>query len=117
MGDDDLSLLQELVRYSNTFAQQPTGVATQIENQSFEIAELVERVGNFMFRGLVESVDVHIPHAGPDQEVDVDAVTRDLVADQGELHRLLHAFARDADVNGCAPRSFKQVGDVTGAHV
>ena len=54
MRNDELSLLQELVGHANAFAQQSAGIAAQIENQSLQIAELIERFGNFMLGGLVE---------------------------------------------------------------
>ena len=70
-----------------------------------------------MLGGFVEAVDVHVADARLDQEVDVDAVPRNFVANQRELHRLFDGFARDADVNRGALGSLQQVGDVARAHV
>ena len=47
----------------------------------------------------------------------VHAVTRNLVANQGELHRLLHAFARNADVHRRAFGPLEHIGDFAGCHV
>ena len=60
---------------------------------------------------------MHVADARLDQEVHVDAVARNLVAHQGELHRLLDAFARDADVNRCALGALQHVRNVAGTHV
>src|ERR1700722_3026569 len=117
MGNDELTPLQELVSHAYAFAQQAAGIAAQIENQAFQIAEPIQRVGDFVFGGLIEAADVHVADAGLDQEMNVNAVTRNLVADQRELHGLLDAFARDADVDGGAFGSLQQIGNVAGAHV
>ena len=47
----------------------------------------------------------------------IDAVARNLIAHQRELHRLLHAFARNADVYRRSLRSLQQVGHVRRAHI
>src|ERR1700683_2685352 len=60
---------------------------------------------------------MHIADSRPDEEMHVHAVTGNLVADQGELHGLLHAFARDADVYRRPFRALEHVGDFGGAHV
>ena len=117
MGNDQLTPLQEFVRHANAFAEQASGIAAQIEDQALQIAELIKRVGDLVFRGFVEAADVHVADAGLDQEMNVNAITRNLVADQRELHWFLDAFARDADVDGGAFGSLEQIGDVAGAHV
>ena len=115
--NDELIFLQELVGHAHAFTQQAAGITAQIENQALEIAKLIQSSGNFLFRGLVESVHVHVADSRPDQEMHVHAVTRNLVAHQGKLHRLLYAFARDADVHRRAFRPLEHVGDFGGAHV
>ena len=115
--DDDLSLLQELIGNTNTFAEQAAGIATQVEDQTFQIAERIQSVRNFTLCRFVEAVDVHVADAWLDQEVHIYAVARNLVANQRELHRLLHAFPRDADVNGCAFGALQHVGNIAGTHV
>src|SRR5579872_213477 len=117
MGDDELSLLQELVGNAHALAQQSTRIAPKIENQSLQIAERIESLRDFVLRGFVKSVDVHVADARLDQEVHVYAVARNLIAHQRELHRLLHAFARDADVNRGSLGSLQQIGHIAGAHV
>src|SRR5690348_11090338 len=98
MRDDELSLLEELVGDADAFAQQSTRIATQIELQALQVAEGIKRLGYFVLGRFIKTVDVHVSDAGLDQEVNVNRVTRNFVADQGELHRLLDAFARNADV-------------------
>src|SRR5579864_5022700 len=98
--NDQLSLLQELVCHAHAFTQQTAGIGAQVKDQALEIAKRIERIGNFMFGGLIETVDVHVSHAWLNQEMNIDTVARNFVADKRELHRLLNVFARDADVNG-----------------
>ena len=117
MGNNQLSLVQEFVGYAHTFIEQAAGILAQVEDQALQIAHLIERVGDFFFRGLVEAGDVHIADAGPDQEVQIDAVARNFVAHHGELQRLVRAFAQNGDVDGGAFGSLEQVGYVAGAHV
>src|SRR5215475_14987877 len=102
MGNDELPLLEELVGYANAFAEQATGVTPQVQNQALQITERIERLGNLALGSFVEPVDVHVADARLDQEVYVDRVAGNLVANQRELHRLFHAFTRDADVDGSA---------------
>ena len=63
VGNDHLSLAQELVGYAHAFAQQAAGILAQVENQSLEVAHLIQRVRNFMLGGLVEAGDVHVADA------------------------------------------------------
>src|SRR6185369_1465199 len=44
MRDDDCTLLEELVRDADAFAQQPARVPAQVEDQTLEVAELIERL-------------------------------------------------------------------------
>src|SRR5580658_7319187 len=115
--NDKLTPLQEFVSHADALTEQTAGIAAQVEDQALQIAELIERVGDFVFRGFVESADVHVSEAGLDEEMNVHAVARNLVADQREIHGLLDAFARNADVDGGAFGSLQQIGDVAGAHV
>src|SRR5580692_9088139 len=55
--DDELSLLQELVGDADALTEQTARIAAQVEDESLEVAEGIERVGNFVFGGLVEAVD------------------------------------------------------------
>src|SRR5579872_427650 len=110
MRDDQLSLLEELVGDTDAFAQQAAGIAAQIKDQALEIAEGIERFRDFMLGGLVEAVDVHVTNARLDQEMYVNAVARNLVANQREVHRLLNAFTRNGDVNRRSFGTFQQVG-------
>src|SRR5579872_523116 len=117
MGNDQLALLEEFVRYSDAFTQQPAWISTQIENQTLQIAEFIERFRNFLFGCLVESADVHVADAWPNQEVNVHAVARNLVAHQREFHGFFYALTRNADMDGCTLGTFQQVGNIARAHV
>src|SRR5581483_8051722 len=99
MRDDELALLQELVSYANSFAEQAARIAAQVEDQSLQISEGIQSLGDLMLGGLVEAIHVHVADAGFDQEMHINAIARNLIAHQRKLHRFLHAFTRDADVN------------------
>src|SRR5258708_3774799 len=66
MRNDQLPLLQELIGYSNSFAQQAAWIAAQIKNQPLQIAELVESLADFFLRGLVKSSNVQISNPRAD---------------------------------------------------
>src|SRR5579872_6368406 len=85
MRNDQLALLEKLVGNSNTFTQQPARISAQIEDQSLEIAKLIQRFRNFFFRSLVEASDVQVANSRPDQEMHIHTVAGNFVADQGEL--------------------------------
>ena len=70
-----------------------------------------------MLGGLLESGDVHVSDAGLDHEVQVDAVARNLVADDGKLQRIFGTFAEHRDADGRALGPLEQIGYVRGAHV
>src|SRR5258708_11337180 len=70
-----------------------------------------------MLGRFLESGNVHVTDAGLDHEMQVHAVARNLVADDGEFERLVGTFAQHRDANGGAFRSLEQIGNVGGAHV
>src|SRR5271155_5379132 len=70
-----------------------------------------------MLGRFLESGDVHVADAGLDHEVQVYAVTRNLIADDGEFQRMVGTFAQHGDADGGAFRAFEQVSYVGGAHV
>src|SRR6266850_7164653 len=111
------TLTKELVRDSDAFAEESARILTQIENQPFQISHLVERLGNFMFRSLIELRDVHITDAGSDQKMQVHAVTRYFITHHSEFQGLLCAFALNADADGGSLRSLQEIGHVAGTHV
>src|SRR5690242_2421284 len=117
VGNNQLTFAQELVSHAHAFVEQPAGILPQIEDQSSQVAHLVQRVSDFMLGGFVKAGNVHVPDSGLDQEMQIDAVARNLVADDRELQRFVGAFAQNSDVNRGAFRSFEQVGDIAGAHV
>src|SRR5437870_3732054 len=97
VGDNQLTFAQELVGHTDTFAQQATGILAQVEDQSLQVAHLIQRLSDLMFRCLVESRVVHIADTGADREVEVHAVARNLVANYRELQRFVRAFAQYGD--------------------
>src|SRR2546429_1793094 len=99
MRNNELSLAQELIGNSYTFIKQPTGILTKIENKPLQIAHLIQRIRNFMLRRLVETSDVHVANARPNQEVEINAVTGNFVAYHRELKRLICALAQVGDLN------------------
>src|ERR1700691_5648505 len=70
-----------------------------------------------MLGGFLESGDVHVSDAGFDHEVQVDAVARNLIANDGEFQGTVGAFAQHGDADGGAFRSLERIGYVGGAHV
>ena len=117
MRNDQLSLMQELVRHAHAFVEQAAGILPQIKNQSLQVAHLVERVRHFMLRGFIETGNVHIADSGLDQEVQVHAVTRNLIAHHCELQRLVRPFAQNRDVDRGSLGPLQQVGHIARAHV
>src|SRR5882762_8897710 len=115
--DDQLALLEEFVGNAYAFTQQASRILPQIEDQTFQIAHLIERFSDFMLGRFLESRNVHVADSGFDHEVQVHAVARNLVADDGKFERLVGAFAQHRDADSSAFRSLKQIGNVGGAHV
>src|ERR1700746_2372672 len=105
VGNNELTLVQELVRNSDAFVEQSAWILPQVENQTFQITLLIEgiqRILNFLFGGLIETRNVHVTDPGTDHEMQIHAVTRDLVAYNGKFQRLICAFAQDRNVDGRA---------------
>src|SRR5215472_9545958 len=101
MRDDDLSLLQELVRDSYAFIQQPARVLAKIENQSLDVSQLLQRVRNFLLGGFVEAADVDVSDAGANLEMKIHAVTRDFITHNIEIDGLVAAFPQNGDADRC----------------
>jgi hypothetical protein len=55
LRDDDLTLLQELVGGVDSFIEQTAGIATKIQYEAVDVAELVERVTYLVAGGLDEA--------------------------------------------------------------
>src|SRR5215470_9423337 len=117
VGDDQLTLLQEFVCHAYAFAQKSTGILAQIEDETLHVSELLQRISYLALRCFLEPSDVDVADTWLDLEGEVNAVARNLVAHQAELHGLVDAFTQDRDMNSRALGSFEQVGDIRGAHV
>src|SRR5581483_6729828 len=112
--------MQEFVSYAYAFVQQSSGILPEIEDQSLHLARLreaVERLLHFLVGGFVELRNVHVADARTNQEMKIDAVARNLIADNRKFQRLFGAFTQDSDMNRGAFRSLQQISHVTGGHV
>ncbi len=74
MRNDQLTLLQELVGYANTFTQQAAGISAQIKNQTLKIAKFIESLADFFLRGLVKPGDVQVSNAGISSRIRVNSI-------------------------------------------
>src|SRR5260370_1144770 len=110
-------MLEEFIGDAYAFTEQASGILPQIEEQSLQIAHLIQSLGYFMLGGFLESGDVHVTDARLNHEVQVHAVARNLVADDCEFERLVGAFPQHRDPNRGAFRSLEQIGNIGGAHV
>src|SRR6185369_3157595 len=115
--NNQLSLVQELVRHTHAFVEQTARILPQIKNQSLQVTHLVERVRNFVFGSLVKARHVHVTDSRFDQEMQVNAVARNLISDNCELQRLFRAFTQNRDVDRSAFGSLQQVRHITRAHI
>src|SRR5437016_5026719 len=112
MGDDDLSFLEELVCYADSFIQQATRIPAQIEHHALEFAELLQGIFYFLFGGFIERADVHVAYAWPDQELEVNTVARYLIPDNVKFKRLVRGFTQNRDMHVCAFRALEHIGHV-----
>ena len=64
--DDDLSLLKEFVSYAHAFAEQPAGIAAEIENQALNVVftELAELFFEFFAGVFAKLSHVDVGDAG-----------------------------------------------------
>src|SRR5689334_2998221 len=99
MRNNQLTFTQKFVCNSYTFAQQTTGILTEVENQSFQVAHLFERLCYLVLGSLLETRDVHVANTGTNQEVQIHAVTWNLIANNIEVERLVGAFTQNRDSN------------------
>ena len=93
LGDDGLSLGQQVVADLNRLAQQAAGIAAQVEDQPLQVGEAVDGVVHFLGRGLLELGQVNVADAGTNLVFQIDGGVGNLVADQVEDERLGLALA------------------------
>ena len=117
MRNDDLSLLQELVGHAHAFAQQSAGILAQVEDEPVNVAQLIQRVAHFFFRGFLKSRDVDVADTRTDHKMHVHAVAGDLIAHHGKVKRLLRPFAQHRNLDRGALGPFQQLGNIAGSHV
>src|SRR5262245_59323724 len=116
MRNNQLSFMQELVGDSHSFVEQSARILTKVKNQALKIAlliKLVERVLDFFFCRLIKSGNVHVADPRTDQKVQINAVTWDLVTDNGKFQRFIRTFPQDRDVNRRALWPLQQVSYIT----
>src|SRR5260370_38505829 len=82
--DDDLSLLKKFVSDAYAFAEQPAGIAAEIEHHALKVAEFVQRLDHFGLGGLIKAGYVHMANARPTEELYCNAVPRNLIGCEGE---------------------------------
>ena len=116
LGDDDLAFLKELVGHIDCFVQETAGVAAEVEDEAVDVAELVERVADFVAGGFDEAGDVDVADAGAKQEGEVDRGTGNLVADEIEDQWAGGAFAHHRDGDVGAACAFEHGGYAGGVH-
>ena len=62
-ASDDLSAVEELVADGDRFDEHAARIAAEIEDEALQIAELIDGVGEFAARGLLELGDVDVADA------------------------------------------------------
>ena len=93
--NDERAFAQEFVGHADAFAEQSTGILAEIEDEPFRSPISSRACGDFVLGGLVESSDVHVADAGPDHEMEINAVAGNLVADDSEVEWLVETLAQD----------------------
>ena len=107
--NDELSFVQELVSDTHPFVEQSTWILPKIEDQAFQVGLLrksVERILNFFFGGFVEAGNMHVADAGSNQEMQIHAVTWNLIAHNCKFQRFVCAFPKNRNMNGGALWAF-----------
>ncbi len=114
---DQLVLLQEHVRHRHPFLEQPARVPAQVEDQSIQLVGVqILQCGRQLLVGvLVEAGQADVAHAGLDLKVKIHAVAGNLIPGDGELQRLVVAFAQHLDLDHGALGPLEQVGHLAGA--
>src|SRR5271167_287236 len=92
VGNNDLSLLQELVGHADAFAQQSAGILPQVEDQAVEVTHLIKRLPQLVLGRLLEAGDVNVAYARPNHEMHIHAIAGNLVAYDAEVERLVGTF-------------------------
>ena len=112
--NDELALVEKPVGHVNSLLHQPAGVIAQIENQAVDSAfgKARQRLIHFMAGGFVERFHAHVRDARAQPEGVIDAAARDIVANQGEVHRLGMSGAPHSNGNRGPLRPLQHSGDL-----
>ena len=115
--NNQLSLFQELVCYAHAFAQQPTGILPQIEDEPLHVTHFLKSLRHLTLGSFLEPRDMHVPDAGLDHEMQVHAIPRNFVANHCELERMIRPLAQNGNPDRRPFWTLEQVRDVGGTHV
>ena len=77
LRNDDLALLKELVGGVDGFVEKTAWVASEVEDETVDLAEVIERVAYFMACCFDEAGHVDIADAGADEEGEIDGRPRE----------------------------------------
>src|SRR5581483_8900689 len=66
---------------------------------------------------LLEPRDVDVADSWTNQEVDVDAIAGNLIANHSKVQRLVRTFAQNGDLDAGALGTLQQFGNIAGTHV
>ena len=72
LRNDDLATVEKLVADGDRLHEHATGVAAEIEDESLEVAELIDCVGKFTASRLLELRDMDVGDAGTNLVLQVD---------------------------------------------
>ena len=107
-GGDNLTALQKSIRHRNRLIQQTAGIVAQIDHIAFELA--VGHFGADLLDGLFQIFKCLLAELGDPDIADIFFNARahgtdpDGVAHQGDLDRIIIAFAHQFQPHGCIDR-------------
>src|SRR5207253_8087977 len=116
-GTNELAFVEELVSHAHAFAQQPTGILSQVKDQALNIAHFLQRLRHFVLSGLLKTGNVHIANAGTDQEMQVNAIAGNFIAHYVEVEWLVGTFPQYGDAYRRPFGTLQKIGDVSRAHI
>ena len=101
VGNQDLlALLQELVRHLDGGLQVPSGVGSQVEDQTLQIrSQLFQALLNFPVGGLVKGVELDVADARAEEEGERNTVVGDLIANDGHIEQFRNSGPVYGDVD------------------
>jgi len=98
LGNDGLSLGEQVIADFYCLGDQAAGVVAQVEHQAFQVAEAVDGFNDFAGGGFFEDFQVNVADAGANLIGEVDGRVGDLIADQVEDQQFGLPLAGHADL-------------------